>query len=83
MLATCLMKVKETKEWDVPDLAQKLKAYADRAEKPVAQICREAEISTTFWYDILRGARDSIKKSTLASLCKALGVSLKDVGIDE
>ena len=33
MLTAYAMKVKETREWDIPDLGQRLKGLAERSEK--------------------------------------------------
>lgn len=76
-----LMKVRRTQEWDVPALPEFLKSAAGDCGKSVAQICREAEISTAFWYQVLKGNKDSISFDTLSKLCIALGKSLTDAGV--
>lgn len=82
MLATCPMKVRQTDEWDLPGLPQQLKDAAKRSEKSVSQICREANISTTFWYQVVKGNKESISLKTLKALCKALGISLDSLGLN-
>ena len=81
MLAICAMKVRQTREWDRPDLPEVLKAAANKSQKSIAQVCREAGISTAFWYQLVKGNKDSITLDTLTGLCKALGVTLEDVGL--
>ena len=77
------MKVRRTLEWDVPDLPDALKGAAEKSQKSVAQICREAGISTAFWYQLVKGNKDSITYETLAKLCSALGVDFGKVGVDD
>lgn len=75
------MKVRQTKEWDVPQLADVLRSAVEKSPKSVSQICREAGISTTFWYQLAKGNEDSISFETLVSLCAALGLTEQDIGL--
>ncbi|MEO1399650.1 MAG: helix-turn-helix transcriptional regulator [Cyanobacteria bacterium J06635_1] len=77
------MKVRRVQEWDVPDLPEKLKAAAQKGSKSVAQICREAEISTAFWYEMVKGNKASISHETLLAVCKALGIEVGEVGVND
>jgi DNA-binding Xre family transcriptional regulator len=76
------MKVRQTREWDVPDLTEALKAAAYESRKPVTQICREAGVSTQYWYQLLKKNRDAVTLQTLSGLCNALGVTVEEVGLD-
>ncbi len=78
-----LMKVRRTQEWDVSDLHVKLKEAAEKSKKSITQICKEAEISTAFWYELAKDRKNSISFETLEKLCKALSLTLKDVGVEE
>lgn len=83
MLATVQMKVRQTKEWDVPDLPDVLKVAAEKSQKSVTQVCREAGISTAFWYQVIKGNKDSITLETLSALCAALGIGVNEVGLND
>ena len=71
------VKIRRVVEIDAPDLPQWLKAAADESEKAITAICGEAGISTQFWYDLIKGRRDSILESTLHKLEQALGKTYK------
>lgn len=75
MLATP-MKVRDIREWDMPDLPAKLKSAAASSGKSVVQICGEAGISTAFWYEVLKGNKSSITLPTLRAIEAALDVDL-------
>ncbi|MEL7503144.1 MAG: transcriptional regulator [Cyanobacteria bacterium J06554_6] len=80
-MAVLGMKVRQTKEWDIPDLPERLKAAAAASGKSITQICNEADVSTAFWYQAIKGNKDSITYETLSGLCQAMSVSLKELGV--
>lgn len=82
MLAT-QMKVRDTREWDMPKLPEMLKAAADASGKSVVKICEEAGISTAFWYEMLKGKKSSITLSTLHAIEKAIGTDFGVGGSDD
>ena len=77
------MKVRRTQEWDLPDLPEVLKLAAKQSGKSVLQICKDADISTAFWYQMMKGQRDSITLETLASICDAVGITLASLGLED
>ena len=76
-----IMKVRRTQEWDIPDLHTRLQKAAGESNKSITQICKEAELSTAFWYELAKGRKNSISFESLERLCKALGLTIKSVGI--
>lgn len=76
-----IMKVRRTQEWDIPDLHTRLQKAAGESSKSITQICKEAELSTAFWYELAKGRKNSISFESLERLCKALGLTVKGVGI--
>ena len=69
---TAVVKIRVVKEYDANDLPEWLKAAADDSGKAIAAICREAEITTQYWYDLIRD-RKPVRLNTLERLEKALG----------
>ncbi|MGP1387371.1 MAG: helix-turn-helix domain-containing protein [Thainema sp.] len=76
------MKVRRTREWDIPSLPEQLKKAAEASGKSVVQICKDAGISTAFWYQMLKGNRDSITYETLEKVCDAIGVKMNSLGVE-
>ena len=70
------MKVRSVKEWDVPDLSERLRRAARESKKSVVQLCKDAGISTAFWYGMTGGSTSSVALPTLSAIQKALGVDL-------
>ena len=75
----CLMKVRRTEEWDIPDLPERLSEAMERSQKSVLQVCRDAGISSNFWYQMINGNKGSIKRSTLISLCESLDLQFDEL----
>ncbi|NJN23045.1 MAG: hypothetical protein HC812_20050 [Leptolyngbya sp. RL_3_1] len=75
------VKVRKTQEWELPDLPKQLKDAAEECSKSVVGFCREANITTAFWYQLVKGEKNSITHETLGRILKALGKSEKDVGL--
>ena len=71
------VKIRRTQEWNAPQLPAQLKAAAQNSHKSIAQICREAGISTAFWYQLAKGNQASITYETLLALCKALEINIE------
>ncbi|MEO1390993.1 MAG: helix-turn-helix transcriptional regulator [Cyanobacteria bacterium J06634_6] len=78
-----VMKVRRTQEWDIPDLHAKLQEAARESSKSITQICKEAELSTAFWYELAKGRKNSITFESLERLCKALELTLEGVGVSD
>ena len=74
-----LMKVRQSQEWDIPDLPERLSAAMEKSPKSVAQVCRDVEISTNFWYQVINGNKGSIKKATLLKLCEVLDLTIDEL----
>lgn len=72
----CSMRVRKTIEVQVDDLPERLAQANNESRKTLAQICREAGITPTYWYSLVRGKKDSIPHTTLKNLEFALGVDL-------
>ncbi|MEM8805369.1 MAG: helix-turn-helix transcriptional regulator [Cyanobacteria bacterium P01_G01_bin.38] len=77
------MKVRRTHEWSVPNLPAELKSAAERSDKSISQICREADISTAFWYQLVKGNKESVTYQTLSAICQALEITTQDVGVSD
>ena len=78
-----VMKVRRTQEWDIPDLHTKLQKAAGESSKSITQICKEAELSTAFWYELAKGRKNSISFESLERLCTALGLTIKELGVSD
>lgn len=74
------MRVSVTFDKEFPDLPQRLADARKRCPKAVSQICGEAGISSTFWYQVVRGEAKGISLDTLRALENALET---DLGISE
>ena len=69
---TAVVNIRVVREYEASDLPQWLKETADKSGKAVAAICREAEITTQYWYDLIND-RKPVRLGTLERLEKALG----------
>ncbi|MEM9945378.1 MAG: helix-turn-helix transcriptional regulator [Cyanobacteria bacterium P01_D01_bin.36] len=76
------VKIRRTEEWNIPDLPERLSGAFEKSEKSVLQMCREAGISSNFWYQMIRGNKTSIKHSTLKELCGVLDLTLEELSQD-
>jgi len=76
------MKVRKVSERDYPDLAAQLKKAQEDSNLSIAKLCRQAEISTQYWYRVVKGQVDTLNFETLKKLEAALGVSF-GVSFDE
>lgn len=70
-----LIKVRRTIEIEVGDLPRQLSSAAYESRKSVVQICKDAGISHTYWYDLVSGRLSSVTESTLKKIEKALGAN--------
>lgn len=66
------VKIRVVREYEAADLPAWLTEAASESGKSVAAICREAEITTQYWYDVLRDKKP-IRLDTLEKLESALG----------
>lgn len=71
-----LMKVRKVTEGDYPDLLEKLKQAQKERDISISELCRKAEISTQYWYRIIKGQVDTLNLDTLRKIEAALGVDL-------
>ncbi|MEM6432236.1 MAG: hypothetical protein AAF773_00035 [Cyanobacteria bacterium P01_D01_bin.115] len=71
-LVAAVVKIRVVREYDAADLPQWLKQSADESGRAVAAICREAEITTQYWYDLIND-RKPVRLGTLERLENALG----------
>ena len=72
-----------TEEWDIPDFVERLKSALQQTRKPVSQICESAGVSTTVWYQMMRGEKQSIDYEKAVGLCQELGVEIPEVVPDD
>ena len=76
------MKVKRVVEYeiDIPDLGAKIQLARKAVKKPLTILCKEAEVSRNYWYQIESGKiSGTVSEETLRKIEKVLGVNL---GID-
>lgn len=77
------MIIRKVIKWDSPKLEAKLAKAAEKSPKSISQICREGEITSSYWYQMVKGQKPTISYETVEKLCKSLGLALKDVGVVE
>lgn len=75
----CLMRVRKILEVEIPDLPKRLSEAKELSRKPLARICREAQITPVYWYKIVKGDQDSIPLDTLERLGQALDITFPDI----
>ena len=68
------LKVRVVQEYEANDLPAWLDDAAKRSGKSISAICREAEITTQYFYDVLRDKK-SIRLDTLERIETAIGES--------
>ncbi|MBP0017187.1 MAG: hypothetical protein J7647_06460 [Cyanobacteria bacterium SBLK] len=72
MSGTKALKIRVVRDYDADDLPEWLRNTAKNSGKSISQICRDAEITTAYWYSLLKGKYESIADETLKKLEKAL-----------
>ena len=70
MLKTLIIRV--VREYEAPDLKEWLAKAAKDSGKPISVICREAEITTQYWYTLIK-EKSSVNFDTLEKLENAIG----------
>jgi hypothetical protein len=67
-----IVKIRVVREYEASDLPSWLVKAAEDSGKSVAAICREAEITTQYWYDLIKDKKP-LRLDTLEKLESALG----------
>ncbi len=76
------MKVRITRDVDVPDLGARIKRARDADPRPVGELAKLAGISRGYWYDLeASNVRASVPLETIQAVASVLGMDL-DLGED-
>lgn len=74
-----MTKIKVISYIEAPRFDERLKDAAHASRKPVTQICKEAGISSGYWYDIINGKAgvvgEDLTRRLQSVLCSDLGVT--------
>ena len=67
-----VLKIRVVRDYEADDLPEWLRNAAKNSGKSISQICRDAEITTSYWYSLLKGKYESIADETLEKIENAL-----------
>lgn len=71
------MKVVHKIEIEVPDLGSKIRSARKASSKSMAQLCGEADVTSSYWYQIEAGTLSGgVTLTTIRAIEQALGVDL-------
>ena len=76
------MKVRVTKDYDCPNLGEKIKEARKKSPKSVTDLASEAGMSVANWYRIEAEENKILPKETLDAMLSALGEDL-ELKLDE
>lgn len=77
------MKARRTEEWElIPDVGERFKAAQKASDLSVSSLCGAVDISTTFWYQVLKGSAASITRDKLDAICAALEIDVEELITD-
>ncbi|MEO1209017.1 MAG: hypothetical protein AAFX78_05675 [Cyanobacteria bacterium J06638_20] len=72
----CLMRVRKVQEVDVPDLSNKLMAARKASSDSLLSICRQLEITPTYWYKLEKAENSTINYDLLRKIDELLSLNL-------
>lgn len=67
-----VVKIRVVREYEANDLPSWLVNAANESGKSIAAICREAEITTQYWYDLIKDKKP-LRLDTLEKIESAVG----------
>ena len=70
------MRVRKIQEYEVPDLPKQLLAARKASNMSLLEICRQLDISATYWYKLEREETGSISYELLCDISKLLSLEL-------
>ncbi|XHX80807.1 MAG: helix-turn-helix domain-containing protein [Stenomitos frigidus ULC029] len=68
------MRVRKVQEIDIPDLSGKLLAARKAAKESLLEICRQLEITPTYWYKLEKGEASTINYDLLRKIEEVLSL---------
>jgi hypothetical protein len=71
-IVTSIVRIRVVREYEADDLPTWLIKAAEESGKSIAAICREAEITTQYWYDLIKDKKP-IRLDTLEKIEAAVG----------
>ena len=78
------MKIRITRDVEIPGLGAKIKAARDADQRPVGELARLAGISRGYWYDLeAEKFRAAVPLATIQAVADVLGIELGiELGVD-
>ena len=77
------MKIRITKDVEIPELGARIKAARDADPRPVGELARLAGISRGYWYDLeAEKFRAAVPLATIQAVADVLGLDL-DLGKED
>ncbi len=71
-----MMRVRKVQEAEIPDLSEQLLFARKSSEMSLLEICRQLEITPTYWYKLEKGGADTINYDLLKKIENLLALDL-------
>ena len=72
------MRIRQIKEIEVDGLGKRIRQARLRSNKSLEQICKEVDVSRTYWYDLEKETlKGTLSLENLQKIESALGIDLK------
>jgi ribosome-binding protein aMBF1 (putative translation factor) len=68
------LKVKRTQTVEIPGLGRRIRAARERDPRSLAELCRQVDLSTMYWFQVEHEKVASITEETLRKIEQVLGV---------